>query len=142
MRVKLIHPLAKVPSRGSQHSAGLDLCSVEQMFIWPGERKVISTGMCLEIPPGYYGQIAPRSGLAVKSGIMTMAGVIDADYRGEIKVVLYNSGLERDPKFEVSPGDRIAQLILLAVAGFPIDVVTELSDTARADGGFGSTGVK
>jgi dUTP pyrophosphatase len=72
---------------------------------------------------------------------MTMAGVIDADYRGEIKVVLYNSSLERDPKFEVSPGDRIAQLILLAVAGFPIEVVTELSDTVRSDGGFGSTGI-
>jgi dUTP pyrophosphatase len=141
MKVKLIHPLAKAPTRGSEHAAGLDLCSVDQLFIWPGERKVISTGICVEIPAGFYGQIAPRSGLAVKHGIMTMAGIIDADYRGEIKVVLYNSSLERDPKFEVSPGDRIAQLILLAVAGFPIEVVTELSDTARAEGGFGSTGI-
>lgn len=142
MKVKLIHPLARVPYRGSQHSAGLDLCSVEQLFIWPGERKVISTGICIEISTGFYGQVAPRSGLAVKHGIMTMAGVIDADYRGEIKVVLYNSNADEQAKFEVSPGDRIAQLILLAVADFPIEVVTELSDTVRADGGFGSTGVQ
>jgi len=142
MKVKLIHPLAKVPTRGSQHSAGLDLCSVEQLFIWPGERKMISTGICIEIPPGYYGHIAPRSGIAVKYGMMTMAGVIDADYRGEIKVVLYNANKGDVDKFEVSPGDRIAQLILLAVAGFPIEVVTELSDTARSEGGFGSTGVQ
>jgi dUTP pyrophosphatase len=73
--------------------------------------------------------------------MMTMAGVIDADYRGEIKVVLYNANKGAVDKFEVSPGDRIAQLILLAVAGFPIEVVTELSDTARAEGGFGSTGI-
>jgi dUTP pyrophosphatase len=146
MKVKLIHPLAKVPARGSEYAAGLDLCSVEQLFIWPGERKVIATGICIEIPTGFYGRIAPRSGLAVKHGIMTMAGVIDADYRGEIKVVLYNSGrnsgLGLDEKFEVSPGDRIAQLILQGVAAFPIEVVTELSDTARAEGGFGSTGVQ
>lgn len=141
MKVKLLHPAAKAPTRGSSQAAGLDLCSVEQLFIWPGERKVVSTGLSIEIPPGFYGQIAPRSGLAVKSGIMTMAGVIDSDYRGEIKVVLYNSSLERDPKFEISPGDRIAQLILLATPAFPIEVVTELSDTARSDGGFGSTGV-
>jgi dUTP pyrophosphatase len=141
MKVKLIHPQAKAPKRGSEYAAGLDLCSVEQLFIWPGERKMISTGICLEIPPGYYGHIAPRSGIAVKYGIMTMAGVIDADYRGEIKVVLYNSNKDKDAKFEVSLGDRIAQLILLAVAGFPIEVVTELSDTVRSDGGFGSTGV-
>jgi dUTP pyrophosphatase len=142
MKVKLIHPLAKVPARGSEYAAGLDLCSVEQLFIWPGERKVIATGICIEIPTGFYGRIAPRSGLAVKHGIMTMAGVIDSDYRGEIKVVLYNSGLGLDEKFEVSPGDRIAQLILQAVAAFPIEVVTELSDTARAEGGFGSTGMQ
>lgn len=141
MKVKLIHPQAKAPTRGSEYAAGLDLCSVEQLFIWPGERKVISTGICIEIPDGFYGRIAPRSGLAVKHGIMTMAGVIDADYRGEIKVVLYNSSEDAQAKFEVSPGDRIAQLILQAVADFPIEVVTELSDTVRADGGFGSTGV-
>ena len=141
MKVKLIHPQAKAPTRGSEYAAGLDLCSVDQLFIWPGERKVISTGICIEIPNGFYGRIAPRSGLAVKHGIMTMAGVIDADYRGEIKVVLYNSSEDEQAKFEVSPGDRIAQLILQAVAAFPIEVVTELSDTVRADGGFGSTGV-
>lgn len=143
MKVKLLHPAAKAPTRGSSQAAGLDLCSVEQLFIWPGERKVVSTGLSIEIPPGFYGQIAPRSGLAVKSGIMTMAGVIDSDYRGEIKVVLYNSATRPLlPKFEISPGDRIAQLILLATPAFPIEVVTELSDTVRADGGFGSTGVQ
>jgi dUTP pyrophosphatase len=142
MKVKLIHWLAKAPSRGSEYAAGLDLCAVEQLFIWPGERKVIATGICIEIPTGFYGRIAPRSGLAVKHGIMTMAGIIDADYRGEIKVVLYNSSKDEHAKFEVSPGDRIAQLILQAVADFPIEVVAELSDTARAEGGFGSTGVQ
>jgi len=142
MKVKLIHPLAKAPSRGSQYAAGLDLYAAERTFIWAAERKVISTGISIEIPNGYYGQIAPRSGLAVKHGIMTMAGIIDSDYRGEVKVVLYNSTINRLEKFEVQPGDRIAQLILLAVADFPIEVVTELSDTARAESGFGSTGVR
>ena len=141
MKVKLIHPQAKAPTRGSSQAAGLDLCSVEQLFIWPGERKVVSTGLSIEIPPGFYGHIASRSGIAVKYGMMTMAGVIDADYRGEIKVVLYNSNKDENAKFEVSLGDRIAQLILLATPAFPIEVVTELSDTARAEGGFGSTGV-
>jgi dUTP pyrophosphatase len=142
MKVKLIHPQAKAPTRGSHCAAGLDLYAVEQLFIWPGERKVIATGICVEIPAGFYGHIAPRSGIAVKYGMMTMAGVIDADYRGEIKVVLYNSNKDENAKFEVALGDRIAQLILLAVAGFPIEVVTELSDTARSEGGFGSTGIQ
>lgn len=141
MKVKLLHPDAKAPTRGSTLAAGLDLYAIEHRFIWSGERKVISTGLSVEIPAGFYGQIAPRSGLAVNSGIMTMAGVIDADYRGELKVVLYNSSNDENDKFEVSPGDRIAQLILIAVPAFPIEVVTELSDTARSEGGFGSTGV-
>lgn len=140
MNIKLIHANAKVPTRGTQFSAGADLYAVEQQVIPPGAQAVIPTGICIELLEFYYGQIAPRSGLAVKYGIMVMAGIIDADYRGEIKVVLYNS--DKKAHFIVNPGDRIAQLIIKRQYAFDFKVVDELSDTVRADGGFGSTGVQ
>jgi dUTP pyrophosphatase len=131
---------AKVPSRANPTDAGADIYSIEQCIIQPLERKAISTGIRMEIPEGYYARIAPRSGLAVKNGIDVLAGVVDSSYRGEIKVVLYNS--DKSNSFFVNPGDRIAQLIIEKHYNFDlIEVVEELSDTDRGSGGFGSTGI-
>jgi len=131
---------AKVPSRANPTDAGADIYSIEQCIIQPLERKAISTGIRMEIPEGYYARIAPRSGLAVKNGIDILAGVVDSSYRGEIKVVLYNS--DKSNSFFVNPGDRIAQLIIEKHYNFDlIEVVEELSDTDRGSGGFGSTGI-
>ena len=90
LQVKLLHPDAALPKRGSELAAGYDLCAVESSVIHPGRRGVVSTGIAIRVPPGTYGRIAPRSGLAVKSGIQVGAGVVDMDYTGEIKVVLFN----------------------------------------------------
>jgi len=129
-----------VPSRANPTDAGADIYSIEQCIIQPLERKAISTGIRMEIPEGYYARIAPRSGLAVKNGIDILAGVVDSSYRGEIKVVLYNS--DKSNSFFVNPGDRIAQLIIEKHYNFDlIEVVEELSDTDRGSGGFGSTGI-
>lgn len=138
MKIKLIHPNAKLPTRGTRYAAGADLYAVADNVVLPGVRIVIPTGICIELQEFYWAQIAPRSGLAVQHGIMTMAGVIDADYRGEIKVVLYNSS---NKPFEIKAGDRIAQLIVHRQYAFEFEVVPELSDTVRGEGGFGSTGI-
>jgi dUTP pyrophosphatase len=141
LRVKLLSERAIEPTRGSPHSAGLDLYAPEgSMFsdVMPGERKLIKMGLAVAIPPGYYGRIAPRSGLAMKNGIQIMAGVIDADYRGELGVILYNAGAQ---PFSYNRGERIAQLILERIAVPDVLVVDDLDDTDRGSGGFGSTGV-
>jgi dUTP pyrophosphatase len=106
--------------------------------IYPGNRSLVSTGVAVKLPPGVYGRVAPRSGLSVKNGIQVGAGVIDADYRGEIKVLLFNQTL--DNTFEVEPGDRIAQLICERCELPEVIQVEELDDTLRGEGGFGSTG--
>lgn len=130
---------AKCPKRSNPTDAGADLCSTEKHTIQPLERKLISTGIAIEIPEGYYGRIAPRSGLAAKSGIDVLAGVVDSGYRGEIKVILYNS--DKSNTFFVEEGDRIAQLIIEKHYNFDfVEVVEELTDTERGLGGFGSTG--
>lgn len=130
---------AKIPTRANPTDAGADVYSIEQSIIHPFERKIISTGIRMEIPEGYYARIAPRSGLAAKNGIDVLAGVIDSSYRGEVKVVLYNS--DKSNSFFVNPGDRIAQLIVERHYNFEfVEVVEELSDTDRGSGGFGSTG--
>lgn len=138
MKIKLLNEFAQVPQRGSPHAAGYDLFANETIFIPPNTRRIVSTGICLDIPEGFYGQIAPRSGLAVKHGIMTMAGIIDSDYRGEIKVVLHNA--DNNATFYIMTGDRIAQLIFKQFQTCEFETVPELSNTVRADGGFGSTG--
>ena len=130
---------ARAPSRANPTDAGADIYSIEQCIIQPLERKAVATGIKMEIPEGYYARIAPRSGLAVKNGIDVLAGVVDSSYRGEIKVVLYNT--DKSNSFFVNPGDRIAQLIIEKHYNFDlIEVVEELSDTDRGSGGFGSTG--
>jgi dUTP pyrophosphatase len=127
----------------SEGAAGLDLASAasESITISPGERAAVPTGLALEIPPGFEGQVRPRSGLARKHGITlpNAPGTIDSDYRGEVLVLLLNTG--RDP-FVVSPGDRIAQLVIAPVVIATLEEVSDLSDTARGEGGFGHTGRK
>ena len=110
LNVTRLIPSAILPTRSTPGSAGLDLFSTDNYVIMPGRRVVVSTGISVGLPPGTYGRIAPRSGLAVKHGLDVLAGVVDPDYRGEIKVVLLNTDV-RNP-FVIKPGYRIAQLIL------------------------------
>ena len=137
--VAKLHPDAIFPKRQTPGSAGYDLCTIADVTLASRDRHVFKTGLIVEIPAGCYGRIAPRSGLAVKYGLDTMAGVIDSDYRGEIGIVMFNAGLE-DVSF--SKGDRVAQLILercYTPVVTPISV-EDLTGTDRGKGGFGSTG--
>src|SRR3954470_22241029 len=108
-----LHPAAKLPVRGSQDAAGLDLYAVEALIIAPHERAIVRTGLSVAVPHGFYGRVAPRSGLALKHGLDILAGVIDSDYRGEILCALINHGAE---PLEIAVGMRIAQLIIEAIA--------------------------
>jgi dUTP pyrophosphatase len=147
LNVTKLVPQAILPARASQGAAGLDLYSVDSYVVLPGRRVVVSTGISVQLPSGTYGRIAPRSGLAVKHGLDTLAGVIDPDYTGEIKVVLQN--LDRDQPFVIRPGYRIAQLILEQfVTPEVIEVPSECTALApahsaptRGPSGFGSTGI-
>ncbi len=134
---KRLHPEAKLPSRGSARAAGLDLCAVERVTLAPGGRAAVRTGLAVAIPEGFYGRVAPRSGLAVRHGIDVLAGVIDSDYRGEILCALVNHGAEA---FEIEPGARVAQLVVEAIATPDPAWADDLEETARGAGGFGSTG--
>jgi dUTP pyrophosphatase len=135
---KRLHAEARLPSRGSALAAGLDLCSVERVTIPAGGRAAVRTGLAVAIPRGFYGRVAPRSGLAVRHGVDVLAGVIDSDYRGEILCALVNLGEE---PFEVEPGARVAQLVVEAIALPRAAWAEELDETERGAGGFGSTGV-
>lgn len=136
MKIQLIHRDAQVPTKGSAKAAGYDLYSVDRQIIHPGERAAISTGICLEINSGWYGRIAPRSGLAAREGLDVMAGVIDADYRGEIMVLLVNLGKLRSV---IDVGDRVAQIIFEQCWSGPFDIA-DLRASDRGCDGFGSTG--
>jgi dUTP pyrophosphatase len=137
IKVKRTHELAVVPRRNNPTDAGADLCAVEQLSIPPMSRRIVSTGICLEIPEGFYARIAPRSGLAAKHGIDVLAGVCDSSYRGEIKVVLLNTDPEKE--FHITYGDKIAQLIIEQHFNFPLVESEELSSTIRGNKGFGSS---
>src|SRR5437763_14478023 len=113
LRFKKLHAEAKLPTRGSPLAAGLDIYSVERVTIAAGGRASVRTGLAVAIPVGFYGRVAPRSGLAVRHGIDVLAGVIDSDYRGEILCALVNHG--REP-FEIEPGARVAQPVVEAIA--------------------------
>lgn len=139
IEIKKLSDAAKLPFHGSESAAGYDLCSIERIRIMPHARALIKTGLSLSIPDGYYGRIAPRSGLAYKHGIDVLAGVIDADYRGELGVILYNSGMN---DFEINEGDRVAQLIIEKCHKVEWIEVNELETSVRSEGGFGSTGSK
>lgn len=137
LHFKRLHPEARLPTRGSAGAAGLDLCAVERLTIEPGGRAAVRTGLAVAIPRGFYGRVAPRSGLAVRHGLDVLAGVVDSDYRGEILCALVNLG--REP-FEVEPGARVAQLIVEAISTPEPAWAEDLEETARGAGGFGSTG--
>ena len=134
---KRLHPEARLPSRGSARAAGLDLCAIERVTLAPGERAAVRTGLSVAIPEGFYGRVAPRSGLAVRHGIDVLAGVIDSDYRGEILCALVNHGTE---PFEIEPGARVAQLVVEAIATPEPAWADDLEETERGASGFGSTG--
>lgn len=137
-KVKLLSLDAKVPTRATEFSAGLDLSSIEDTVVPANKWIAIPTGISIQIPKDCYARVAPRSGLAFKHGIQVGAGVVDSDYTGTIKVILFNHG---SSDFEVKKGDRIAQLIFEKIYNEYFIEVEELDDTVRGDGGFGSTGV-
>jgi len=140
LKVALLEDGARVPTRAHDGDAGLDLYACEEAHIGPGERWSVGTGIAVEIPEGHAGLVLPRSGLARKHGIalVNSPGLIDAGYRGEIRVLLLNT----DPAntFKVEAGDRIAQLVIAPVALAELVEVDALADSARGDGGFGSSG--
>jgi dUTP pyrophosphatase len=142
--VKLEHAAdLPLPSYATDHAAGLDLLAAvaHDILLPPGERRLVETGIAIQLPVGYEAQVRPRSGLALKSGItlLNSPGTIDADYRGEIKLILINLGKE---SFAVQRGMRIAQLIIAPVTRIVWQPVEALEESLRAAGGFGSTGVK
>lgn len=131
---------AELPARAHDDDAGLDLHAAEPATLGPGSRAAVGTGVAVEIPPGHAGLVLPRSGLALRHGIalVNAPGLIDAGYRGEIRVLLLNT--DREHAFEIAPGDRIAQLLVVAFAVAEPLEVAELGDSARGADGFGSTG--
>lgn len=128
---------SSIPQYAHAGDAGADITASERTVIPPGERLLVATGVRLEIPEGHVGLIWPRSGLAVKKGIDCGAGVIDSHYRGEVKVLLFNHS---DSEFQIEPGDRIAQILIQKVERVQFLPTDQLSETARNEGGFGSTG--
>ena len=143
LTVNLTGPEDMMPHYGTKESAGADLraCIDASVTLAPGERKLISTGLRMAIPAGYEGQVRPRSGLAVKKGLtlLNTPGTIDADYRGDVMVLLINLGLE---DVVIERGERIAQLIIAPVIRACFQFTDSLEDTHRGSGGFGSTGAK
>jgi len=139
IQIKKLSDKAKIPSQGSKYAAGYDLYAAEEVLVNTMGRKLVKTNISISIPEGYYGRIAPRSGLAYKNGIDVLAGVIDSDYRGDIGVILLNTDHNLD--FEVNVGDRIAQIIIEKCHSVNWETVETLDATVRSEGGFGSSGV-
>ncbi|MCD6186890.1 MAG: dUTP diphosphatase [Desulfuromusa sp.] len=138
--VKKLHPDARIPAYMTEFAAGMDICALlgDTMIIAPGQRCLVPTGLAFAIPLGYEIQVRPRSGLAIKHGIalVNSPGTIDADYRGEVCIILINHGREN---FTISSGDRIAQVIVAPVSQADLIQVSELTETERGAGGFGHT---
>ena len=135
-QVKLNYEDSQAPTRGSDEAAGYDLYSYESETVVPKQIKLIDTGISIRVPEGTYGRIAPRSSVS-KKGILINAGVIDRDYRGPVKVMVHNLS---NNDYVIKKNDRIAQLILEKIKTPPVELVEELDDTVRGEGGFGSTG--
>jgi dUTP pyrophosphatase len=140
LQVRRLHEAAVLPRRAHADDAGLDLHAVEAVTLAPGTRASVGTGIAVAIPEGQAGLVLPRSGLAARSGIalVNAPGLIDAGYRGELRVLLLNT--DREAACEIAVGDRIAQLVLIRVELPATAEVDELPDSIRGDGGFGSTG--
>ncbi|SDB10225.1 dUTP pyrophosphatase [Pseudobutyrivibrio sp. YE44] len=141
INITKLTPSAKLPERGSEYAAGYDLFAdiSEEVRIAPHETLMIGTGLAMEIPEGYFGGVFARSGLSAKEGLRpaNCVGVVDSDYRGEVKVALHNdSQIER----VVTPAEKIAQLVVVPFLSVEFSEVSELTDTVRGAGGFGSTG--
>jgi dUTP pyrophosphatase len=137
LRFKQLDSRAVLPRRGSALAAGLDICSIEDLALGPKQRVTARTGLAVAIPPGFYGRIAPRSGLAAKNGLDVLAGVIDSDYRGEVCCLLYNTS---DEVIQLAAGSKICQLIVEQIITPEAAWASDLDETARGAGGFGSTG--
>ena len=139
IQIKKLSDQAKIPTQGSKYAAGYDLYAAEEVLVNTMGRKLVKTNISISIPEGYYGRIAPRSGLAYKNGIDVLAGVIDSDYRGDIGVILFNSDHNLD--FQVNVGDRIAQFIIEKCHSVNWETVENLEASVRSEKGFGSSGV-
>lgn len=142
IKIQKLHEQAIVPCYMSEHAAGMDLCAAldTEVVVAPGDRIIVPTGIAMAIPVGFEGQVRPRSGLAIRQGItmLNTPGTIDADYRGEIGVIVINHGHE---SVTIRHGDRIAQLIIAPVVRADFVEVDSLCETVRGSGGFGHTGV-
>lgn len=140
LQVRLLAADAHLPTRGHPGDAGLDLYAAEATRIEPGERAMVGCGIAVAIPEGHAGLVLPRSGNAARHGIalVNAPGLIDAGYRGEVRVLLLNT--DKEKAFSVEPGDRIAQLLVTPFSELQPVAARELPDTQRGEGGFGSTG--
>lgn len=141
LNFRKLHPEAIIPTYATPGSAGLDLCAriPFEIYLHPGVRMTIPTGIAVELPDGFEAQIRPRSGLAHKYGVTVLnsPGTIDSDYRGEVGVIMINQG---DEAFKITPNDRIAQMVIASFVRVELVQAGTLNDTERGDGGFGSTG--
>ena len=140
LRFQRLAQSAQAPARAHEDDAAFDLHSAEELVIQPGERADVGTGLAVAIPPAHAGLVLPRSGLAARHGIslVNAPGLIDPGYRGELRVLLINT--DRHEPFEIAPGDRIAQLMVVATGVVRLHEADELDETVRGLGGFGSTG--
>ena len=136
IKIKKLCPNAKTPQYACKDDAGMDFYANENTIIAPNQRKLISTGISMAIPKGYVGLIWDKSGIASKFGLKTMAGVIDAGYRGEIKIVLHNLSTQ---DYEIKTGEKIAQMLIQPIEQKELKLVSELDESDRGNGGFGST---
>jgi dUTP pyrophosphatase len=134
--VKRLSPTANLPFRGSKYAAGLDLFANETKTIQSNSSALVSTGISMVIPHGYYGRIAPRSGFSVKTGLMVNAGVIDSDYRGEVKILFANPTTN---SVQVNSGEKVAQIVVERIALLDVEEVDSLEESERGANGFGST---
>ena len=140
--VKKLDERAIIPKNAYAGDAGVDLHALEPCVLQPFERKLVHTGLAIAIPEGYAGFVLPRSGSALKRGLslVNAPGLIDSNYRGELGVIAVN--MDPETPIEIAPGDRIAQLVIMKVEAVSFDVVDELDETTRGEGGFGSSGIR
>ena len=141
VKVKKLDENARAPEMAHEGDSGFDLYASESATLRPGERKLIATGLSVEVPQGFEAQVRPKSGLAIKSGITVLntPGTVDAGYRGEVKVILVNLS---DQEYKIEKGKKIAQMVFAKVECPELKIVNELGETKRGEGGFGSTGLE